>query len=202
MRDSDIREAMRSWLATKYAHDPSSRFVEEMGIWNGSVRIDMAVINGALHGYEIKSERDTLVRLDEQMRLYDHVFDTITLIAAEKHVLKAQPLVSPWWGLTIAAPAANGKLALTEVRKPDHNPLRDKIQIARLLWKPEQLVVLERIGKAKGARSKSVDMLCEILANELSERALSAHVREMLKARPGWLGQARPHQGQVTASTN
>jgi hypothetical protein len=202
MRDSDVREAMRSWLASEYADDPSSRFVEEMGVWNGSVRIDLAVINGALHGYEIKSERDTLGRLSEQMRLYDQVFDTITLVAAEKHISKARPLVSPWWGLTVVAPGADGKLTLTEAKKAEQNPLLDKVQLARLLWKPEQLLVLEKIGKGKGARSKSVDALCEILANALSERALSAHVREMLKARSGWLRQAVTHERQVAAGAN
>lgn len=199
MRDSDVREAMRTWLAAVYAHDPSSRFVEEMAVWNGSARIDMAVINGKLHGYEIKSERDTLARLDEQMLLYNQVFDRISLIAAEKHLHKAEARVSPWWGLTSAKYNSDGTLILCEVRPATANPSREKTQIARLLWRDELIHALEGIGKIKGMRSKSVNDLCEVLADSMSERALSAHVRQALKARHAWLGQARGDQAQVAA---
>jgi hypothetical protein len=49
MRDSDVRAAVRRKLREKYGHDPGTRIVEEMGFWSGSVRIDIAVINGELH---------------------------------------------------------------------------------------------------------------------------------------------------------
>jgi hypothetical protein len=39
--------------------DLDTRVVEEMGIWAGSVRVDIAVINGEFHGFELKSDRDT-----------------------------------------------------------------------------------------------------------------------------------------------
>ena len=201
MRDSDVREAMRPWLSAQFAHDPSSRFVEEMCVWNGSARIDMAVINGSLHGYEIKSERDTLERLDEQMALYDQVFDRLTLVAAERHLLKAEPRVAPWWGLTCVS-IVGGSLMLRLVRRAKRNPSRDKVQLARLLWKSEQLCILDKIGLARGARSKSVEQLSQILAASLSERALSAHVRELLKTRTGWLGEPRADQIQMPAGTN
>ncbi|WP_315742203.1 MULTISPECIES: sce7726 family protein [unclassified Bradyrhizobium] len=201
MRDYDVREAMRSWLSAQFAHDPNSRFVEEMCVWNGSARIDMAVINGSMHGFEIKSERDTLARLDEQMALYDQVFDRLTLVAAEKHLLKAESRVAPWWGLT-GVRIVDGRLTLRVVRRAKKNPSRDKVQIARLLWKSEQLCILEKIGLAKGARSKSAEQLCTLLATSLSERALSAHVRESLKARSGWLGKPRVDQVEMPAGTN
>ena len=44
--------------------------LDELGICRGRVRIDLTVVNGLLHGYEIKSERDTLARLETQADLY------------------------------------------------------------------------------------------------------------------------------------
>jgi hypothetical protein len=63
MRDSDVRGATKAWLSAEYACDQDTRIVEEMGVWSGSVRIDIAIINGHLSGYELKSDRDTLERL-------------------------------------------------------------------------------------------------------------------------------------------
>jgi hypothetical protein len=61
MRDRDVRAALLRRLSSDYADDADTRIVEEMGVWSGSVRIDVAVINGELSGYELKSDRDTLV---------------------------------------------------------------------------------------------------------------------------------------------
>jgi len=36
----------------------------------GASRIDRAVVNGSVHGYEIKSETDDLTRLPAQARAY------------------------------------------------------------------------------------------------------------------------------------
>jgi hypothetical protein len=47
--------------------------LDEFGLEHGEVRVDVAVINGELHGYEIKSERDTLERLPRQVKAYSAV---------------------------------------------------------------------------------------------------------------------------------
>src|SRR5579864_2664888 len=112
MRDSDVRTAVRAWLNAKYAADPNTRIVEEMGIWSGSVRIDIAVINGELHGFELKSERDTLARLEGQAELYSQVFDRMTLVTAERHLNKAQSKIPPWWGITTADFGSDRTIAL------------------------------------------------------------------------------------------
>ena len=63
MRDRDVRQALLAHLAELHAGDPDTRIVEEMGVWCGTARIDVAVVNGELCGFELKSERDTLERL-------------------------------------------------------------------------------------------------------------------------------------------
>ena len=68
-------------------NDPQTLIVEELGIRQGAARVDVAVVNGSLHGYEIKSARDTLERLPKQSELYSSVFDTITLVTAENHLM-------------------------------------------------------------------------------------------------------------------
>src|SRR5262245_6458552 len=99
MRDSDVRAATKRMLASLHAGDPFTRIVEEMGVWSGSVRIDVAVINGELHGYELKSERDTLERLPAQAGLYSQVFDRVTLVTADRHLKIAKKTIPRWWGV-------------------------------------------------------------------------------------------------------
>ena len=60
--DKIIRAALKGELERLHAGDDKLRIVEEFGIEHGAIRIDIAVVNGLLHGYEIKSDRDTLLR--------------------------------------------------------------------------------------------------------------------------------------------
>lgn len=79
MRDIDVRIAVRERLREEHLGDADTRIVEEMGVWHGSVRVDIAVINGEIAAYELKSARDTLQRLPGQACLYNEVFDRVSL---------------------------------------------------------------------------------------------------------------------------
>lgn len=52
----------------------------------GECKADLAILNGTATVYEIKSERDSLVRLDRQVRAYASVFARVYVIAADSHV--------------------------------------------------------------------------------------------------------------------
>jgi hypothetical protein len=194
MRDSDVRAAVRRALAKDYGDDPSTRIVEEMGIWAGTVRIDVAVINGELHGFELKSERDTLARLEGQRDLYNQVFDRVTLVAATRHLDSALGRIPDWWGVTRAVQDKDGSVRLRSLRRAKRNKYQVPLQCARLLWRSEALSILERYGIDRGYRSRPAETLAERLAVHLPIRVLVGEVREALKARPAWLGQAVGNQ--------
>src|SRR5258706_11027427 len=86
--DALIRKALLVRLSHQY---PSTKYriVPELGLWHGAARIDIAVVNGILHGFEIKSDRDTLSRLDVQMPAYNSVFDKVTLVVGRTHLVQA-----------------------------------------------------------------------------------------------------------------
>ena len=193
MRDIDVRLAVRSRLLAEHQGDADTRIVEEMGIWHGSVRIDMAVINGALSGYELKSERDTLDRLPAQAMLYSQVFDQIYLVAAAKHICHAEAEVPAWWGLIIAHGQRDG-VSLELRRQAQQNPSVEAIQVARLLWKDEALALLEVVDAARGVRSASREKVAIRLTETFALPELSAKVRRCLKDRQQWLGQPVRYQ--------
>jgi hypothetical protein len=60
----------------------------------GSCKADLVILNGTATVYEIKSERDSLDRLANQIENYKKVFAKINVIAAEGHVQKVLHAVS------------------------------------------------------------------------------------------------------------
>lgn len=188
MRDIDVRIAVRDRLGREHADDPTTTIVEEMGIWGGAVRIDVAVINGELCGYELKSARDTLSRLPNQAALYSEVFDRVTLVTASNHLEEALDTVPRWWGVLVATPTKTRGLHLRSRRAPRVNPAVDRLQIARLLWRSEAIEILSRGPNARGVKSASAERLAVMLSERLPLHDLRYEVRAKLKARSGWLG--------------
>lgn len=183
MRDFDVRMAVRSYLYKAHSGDQDTRIVEEMGIWAGSVRVDVAVINGEFHGFELKSERDTLLRLPRQAQIYNEVFDRVTLVVGEKHLDNARDQIPNWWGVLSAKVTKAGPVSLRSVRRPRLNPNISPVQVARLFWRAEAMAVLEKHSSAKGFRSKTSEILARRLADSLPLEILRAEARAALKAR-------------------
>ena len=192
MRDIDIRRALRTEMRRVHSGEPDTLIVEELGLCQGAVRVDLAVVNGTIHGFEIKSDQDTLARLPVQSDVYSRTFDYVTLITAPAHMRKAKAIVPKWWGVWTAT-ERDGRVSLKETRRPRPNPVADSYLLAQLLWRDETLQLLEERGLAKGVRSKPRDVLWRRLATAFSAAELGAAVREVFKCRgPGWRAPASP----------
>ncbi|MGS4886361.1 sce7726 family protein [Roseibium sp. MB-4] len=192
MRDRDVRDVVVRDLHAAHEHDPTTRIVQEMGIWSGTVRIDIATINGELSGFELKSDRDTLDRLPTQAKYYGLVFDRVTLVCGSKHVEKAKKIIPEWWGV-VSAREQCGQVILEELRKSKLNKEIDPVLVAQLLWKDEALEILDRYDLVKGFRSKTARVIHQRMAHELPLETLTYEVRAALKVRDGWLGHSVSH---------
>jgi len=201
MRDKDVRAAVWQKLTAEHAGDDNTRLVQEMGIWSGSVRIDIAVINGELSGFELKSDRDTLQRLPLQADLYSRVFDKLVLVVGSRHAMKARDYIPEWWGIMVATQDFSGT-ALAPLREGSTNPSPDPYLVAQLLWKDEALWVLESMDMARGWRTKRIKEIHQRLAAELPFSDLSEQVRAALKRRVGWLGNSASGQFDVPVNAN
>ena len=59
----------------------------ELIIDKQAARADLALVTGkSLHCFEIKTARDTLIRLDKQIEIYSAHADMVTVVAATRHV--------------------------------------------------------------------------------------------------------------------
>jgi hypothetical protein len=52
----------------------------------GECKADLVILNGTSTVYEVKSERDSLARLQRQVNAYANVFASVYVIAAENHI--------------------------------------------------------------------------------------------------------------------
>lgn len=182
MRDLDIRRALHSEMQRIHMADPDTKIVEELGLCQGIARIDLAVVNGTLHGYEIKSEHDTLARLPLQRNTYDRALELISIVCGPTYQAKIAEYVSPWWGIWIAT-EGEGRVELRKIRGAAKNPTLDAYAVAQLLWREEALNALTDRGLDAGLRSKRRGLLWERLVSALSVDELTAIVRECLKQR-------------------
>lgn len=186
MRDIDIRRALLSEMARRHLGDTDTLIVEELGLCQGSARVDLAVVNGSFHGYEIKSDRDTLLRLPSQTEAYNRALEFVTIVVSPVHLEKARELVPAWWGLVKVVQDESG-VGLKQIRMARPNPEVVPYAVAQFLWRDEALQVLSNYGLEKGIRSKTREHLWKRLATEFTIEQLGREVRETLKRRgPTW----------------
>lgn len=185
MNDKKIRKQLKSSKLKKYVDDPQSLVIDELGLRHGAGRVDVAVINGLIHGYEIKGETDTLRRLPTQRDIYDSVLDRATIVATECHIDGALEVVPEWWGAIVVINKKE-RLEMRLLRPARKNPKQSPLALAKLLWKQEALLALEELDKADGMKSKKRIDLHTRLAEETSLKQLGAIVRNQLLRRKNW----------------
>lgn len=197
LREEHVRRATLSRLEQRWRNTPETLVVEEFCTHFGTSRIDIAVVNGALWGYEIKSEADRLGRLPGQVKAFSEVFDYVTLVAAGKHMSRSMAIVPSWWG-AVEAQKHQAQVQLKERRKPQRNTAVNPRAVASLLWRGELLSLLELMNADSGVRSASRAALIEALVAQLQPTDLSRVVRESIRARRAWRDVPARKQGAET----
>ena len=180
--EADLRSALKAILLAKHAKEPDTVVCEELGICRGHVRVDLAIVNGILHGYEIKSDRDSLRRLSRQVDYYGRVFDRATLVVGERHMSDALDRLPEWWGVMSAYPAS-GSLRFKTVRPGRRNPAKDPRSLVELLWLKDALALLESRSVVRGARGKPRQLIWDRICEHFNIHEITEAVLCQLKAR-------------------
>ncbi len=184
--DVEIRAALHS-KRLKADHESSESFViDELGVEHGSKRIDIAVFNGCLHGYEIKSSQDTLERLPEQVSKFSKCMEKLTIVTAANHLENIEKIIPEWCGLVLVEKGKRGGIKFKTIRKPTLNPEVEFRVVAHFLWRGEALSELKKLGapsfSMKGPRIK----LYEELRSYLTLSELYTIVKKCFMGRENW----------------
>lgn len=186
MRDYLVRASFHKQILSTAHADQNTFVLDELGLRNGYCRADIAVLNGKMVGYEIKTDKDSLARLKNQMIAYNEVFDNIYIITGQRHLNKILKLIPVWWGVFIIKSSPNEEFTFKKIRNAKRNPNRDCLGIARLLWKDELLEIVRTKLSYTFKGNVTKQDLYDILQREISTHKLSKIVLHYLKSREGW----------------
>ena len=109
----------------------------------GDCKADLVILNGTATVYEIKSERDTLARLVNQIANYKRVFATINVIAGEEHLESVRRVLDEDVGIL----TLSRKFQISQVREAVDAPERTcPATVLDTLRAAEALAVLKALG--------------------------------------------------------
>lgn len=194
MTDSEIRRSFHGKMLRRYHGAPDTLVVDELGLRHGSGRADVAVVNGRLLGYEIKSDRDSLARLKKQIPSYDAVFDSITIVVGARHRSTISRRVPRHWGIMLAMTNEGGRMSFKFKRLPKANPRVDLLSVVQLLWKAEALEIVREINSSREIVRFQRSQLYRYLVKNVPAEKLRRQVRERLRNRSNWRGRTPPFQ--------
>jgi len=160
--------------------------IDELGLNHGRCRADIAVINGYLVGYEIKSNNDSLRRLEEQVKSYNAVFDRASIIVGGRYVNSIQKYVPEWWGVIVSVRGPRGAVNFDTIREAQTNKNVDPMSIAQLLWRDEAAEILSQKKLPQKILRQPRAVLYEHLVKLLDIRELRKFIREYFKKRRNW----------------
>jgi hypothetical protein len=186
MRDQVIRRAFHQTILKSAHEDADTLVVDELGLKNGEVRADIAVLNGKLVGYEIKTENDTLIRLSSQVEAYNEVFDKAFIIVSNNHLKKATNVIPEWWGIYSIIPNVEGEYSFECIRQAKLNRIQNSYSIAQLLWKAEALEVANELLLHNIKPKTSKHEIYDVISGTCTKKKLSQITIKYLKQRSNW----------------
>lgn len=180
LRDIDVRDPLEKWLVAQHAEGGDTNIIHELKVQRPSARVDIAVVNGRLTAFEIKSDVDSLDRLPAQTAAFNAVFDQISLVTTAKHLALARKKIPSWWGIL-----TTDGVGIHVRRSAKQNPTR---QINSLLWMltvAELTFVLAELDPTAPSRLCKKDELVALIGKTGSQKRIRDAVRSVLKGRRG-----------------
>lgn len=185
MNDFQIRKAIKEQELINHLGDPDTKIIDEMGLNLGSSIIDIAVVNGNMLGYEIKSDRDTLNRLNSQIEQYNKVFDYLNIVTSKKYAPIISDYVPEWWGI-IEVEEAKNQVVIHQHRLSKINNDVNPYSLLQLLWKDELIEIIEKFAPSKSIKNKPKKIIWTYISENLDKITIKDLVRFYLKKRINW----------------
>ncbi len=148
----------------------------------GNCKADVVILNKTSTVYEIKSEFDSLERLDKQIASYAQVFDLVNIITSNGQLAKLEKAIPRTIGLIELTSTST----LRTVRKPLSlkNDVKPEV-IFDTLRKPEYLTIISKAyGYVPDVPNTRIYTECRKLFGKLSPELAHDEMVNALKLRP------------------
>lgn len=190
--DLEIRNALHSKRLKRLRSSGDVLIIDELGLAHAKSRVDVAVINGCVHGYEIKSAQDSLARLPDQIATYCETLERLTIVCAPKHVDGVVRLAPDWCGVTEAWQGSRGAIHFDTVRRSAKNPDLKPSMLAHLLWHAEAVSLLTRFDLPAKDLRRPRKQLYAMIAELMTPKEITASIKHFMGRRLAWRGQQAP----------
>ena len=184
--DPQIRAALHKQKLKRLHTRADTIIVDELGLAHADVIVDVAVINGHLHGFEIKSAADSLLRLPRQICVYEQCLEKLTIVCDKKHLRGVTDLAPDWCGVLEVTKGARGGIAFETIRPPKLNPHVQAERLAYLLWRPEAVELLRKLGVPPKLLRQPRKQLYACLAQHFTTSEITAFIRRSMGTRQVW----------------
>ena len=132
-------------------------------------------------GFEIKSDRDSLERLEHQIRDYSRFCDYNYLVTGAKYIDKAAEILPEFWGIYCIT-EDNGKLTITLHREAALSPKVRLQNQLKFLWRAELIDIMKR-HKIRGYSSRNKSKIRRLLLDTMDKQELKQELFEMMMER-------------------
>lgn len=177
MNDKDIRKILIPYLQDTHE---DGKIINEWGTM-GDVIMDIAILEqSVITGFEIKSDRDTLSRLQNQIKYYDYICDLCYVVVGDKFIKKIADHIPSHWGIIHISSDGD----IHQVRLPLCSPI-DIDRLVGCLWRDECIKLIKCFG-IKGYSNKNKRQLCKLITSNISEEDIRRYVCYFVKRREGW----------------
>jgi hypothetical protein len=166
LAEKEIRASLAQHLSRS---EPGVHVVQEFAGAGGRLDV-LAASRSSLQGFEIKSDYDTLGRVESQIAAFARYVDTLTFVAGRRHAFTLLRELPVWCGVKLAY--RSGTLVnIVELRACRENPLLDARSRLSLLWRDELLAISGDLARSGDRRA------------DIREKLLSGHSFDELRTR-------------------
>lgn len=148
----------------------------------GTNKADCVILNGKSTCYEIKTDYDSLVRLDDQLDAYTQVFDDVYVVCSQKHVKSILEKTKASIGVIFLSE----KMTFQEIRKAHHNEIKNKKLLLQSLRKNEYMELVQKLtGEVLEAPNTQLFDLClqKLYLNNDEKKLNSLFIETLKKSR-------------------
>ena len=174
-------EQMRSILFEYYEEKGKRlRFFEEFRLGRKTRADALLVTETEMIGFEFKSDKDTLNRLEHQIHDYERFCDRNYLVTGQKFKEKAPEEIPEHWGIYVVYLDDEETIQLECIRKAQVNSKRMRLHNQlRLLWRSELIPIIKK-HKLGGVTKKNKLELVRTLEHNLSKEVQRQELLEAL----------------------
>ena len=177
LKDEQMRQILFEYYESK---GQRLRFFEEFCIGRKTRTDALLVTESEIIGFEFKSDKDNLNRLERQVHDYERFCDRNYLVTGQKYKEKAPDEIPAHWGIYCVYLDENETLQLECIRKAQPNSKRMRLHNQlRILWRSELIPIVKKYHLGGVAKKNKLELV-RTLEHNLTKEALRQELLETL----------------------